>query len=518
MTRTLLIVDDERNIRLGLQAMIERQYPGRYRMLQAADGVQALETFERDPADIVITDIRMPELDGIGLIKALAEKPNAPLLLILSGYDDFQFAKEAMKHKVREYLLKPIVREDLFSALTRLEQDLATREELADKLAGADRYRVGMRARTLEAIWAEADRDEAAIRARCEEAGLQAYEPLYQVAIVDTAGNQRLTMKLREVLGYRNLGDAALWFENKDNQLLLLVAGTELAAELAGALHEAAGKNGGLTIGMSDAGHSIGEVKRRFEEARHALKYRLLFGRTEAGIIRYGQVSNRSGEFSVPLDTIRKLANMMGTDRDAEMKALLLELFDAKALDEADIGYFEAVSRALNEHVFDRVFNAYGEASVDIIRVYRKAGSLYHFASMQDYIRCVEGLLHDLNDFVRDLKSAHIDSKEMVRALDYIHASFDKDISMAMVSNHVSLNYSYFSERFKEHTGDSFIGYLKKIRIAKAKELLETTDDRIYEIGIRVGYDNPKQFNRVFRELEGITAQEYRHKALTEKR
>ncbi|MFC5530916.1 response regulator [Cohnella yongneupensis] len=518
MTRTLLIADDERNIRLGLRAMIERQYPGQYHIMLAADGVQALEEFERQPAEIVITDIRMPELDGIGLIKELSGLPAAPALLILSGYDDFQFAKEAMKHKVRDYLLKPIVREDLFAALERLEQDLAARQELLDKLASTDRYREGLRVRTLEAIWAEPSHDEAAIRDRCIEAGLHAFEPLYHVAIVDTAGNQRLAMKIREAVGGRELGDQTILIENKDNQLILLAQGTEIALELSKAMQAAAGNSNEMVIGISTPGQSIGEVKTRFEEARQAIKYRLLFGRPEKGVIRYGQIKDRNRGIYVPLETVRKLANMMGTDREAEIKALLLELFYAKALDEADIGYFEAVSRALNELVFDRVFNAYGEASVDIIRMYRKAGNLYHFASIQDYIRCVEGLLFDLNDFVGSLKSAHIDSKEMARALEYIHATFDRDISMAMVSNHVSLNYSYFSERFKEFTGESFIGYLKKLRIAKAKELLETTDDRVYEISRRVGYDNPKQFNRVFRELEGITAQEYRHKSMTEKR
>ncbi len=518
MTRTLLIADDERNIRLGLQAMIERQYPGRYRIVLAADGVQALEAFEREPADIVITDIRMPELDGIGLIKALAEKSAAPSLLILSGYDDFHFAKEAMKHKVRDYLLKPIVREDLFAAMERLEKELTAKQEVMEKLAGADRYREGLRIRTLEAIWAEQGVDEDSVRERCEQAGLQAFEPLYQVAIVDTAGNQRLAMKMKEELGDGQPDGRMLWFENKDGQLVLLASGAELATELAQAMHAAAGHSNEVAFGISESGQSIGEVKTRLEEARHALKYRLLFGRPEAGIIRYGQIKDRSIDFPLPDDVLRKLANMMGTDRDAEIKGLLLELFSAKALDEADIGYFEAISKALNEHVFDRVFNAYGEASVEIIRMYRQAGSLYHFASMQDYIRCVESLLLDLNDFVRGLKSAHVDSKEMARALEYIHANFDKDISMAMVSNHVSLNYSYFSERFKEFTGESFIGYLKKIRIGRAKELLETTDDRVYEIGRRVGYDNPKQFNRVFREFEGITALEYRQKMFAEKR
>lgn len=91
--RTLLIADDERNIRNGLKAMIEREYPGAYHIFLAADGQQALEQFMQSPADIVLTDIRMPIMDGIALIKQLTDIVDGPALLILSGYDDFQYAK-----------------------------------------------------------------------------------------------------------------------------------------------------------------------------------------------------------------------------------------------------------------------------------------------------------------------------------------------------------------------------------------------------------------------------------------
>ena len=89
---------------------------------------------------------------------------------------------------------------------------------------------------------------------------------------------------------------------------------------------------------------------------------------------------------------------------------------------------------------------------------------------------------------------------------------------MATVSNHVSLNYSYFSQTFKEFTGESFVVYLKRVRTQKAKALLEESDSRIYEISEQVGFESAKQFNRVFRELEGISAMEYRSKVAAVRR
>jgi two-component system response regulator YesN len=83
---------------------------------------------------------------------------------------------------------------------------------------------------------------------------------------------------------------------------------------------------------------------------------------------------------------------------------------------------------------------------------------------------------------------------------------------MAMVSNYVSLNYSYFSQIFKEYIGLNFVDYLKKIRIEEAKKLLEDNDYKIYEVGEKVGYKNSKQFAKIFKEIEGISPIEYRQK------
>ncbi|XID92468.1 response regulator [Paenibacillaceae bacterium WGS1546] len=511
--RTLLIADDERNIRLGLKTMIEREYPGAYAIRLAADGRQALEEFEREPADIVLTDIRMPHMDGIELIGRLTEAPRRPAMLILSGYDDFQYAKEAIKHKVKEYLLKPIVREDLFAALGKIESELAEREAISGKLESADKYLLGMKINTLRHIWSGADIAPETVAALAEEAGLKEFEPNFRVAILECPDNPRNLLKGSDFLALHREGTRALSYEDKAGRLVVLSSGEELLQGMAAALASSSESQGTYAIGLSERGETIGELRTKYEEARHALKYRLLLGRSNTAVIPYGRVASRSRDYPVPVEAIGKLAHMVGTDRDKEMKALLLELFAEKALAEADIGYVEAVSRLLNEKVFDRIFHVYGDASVEIIKMYKLAGDPFHFAHIQDYIHCVNDLLFALNDYIRHLKSAHFDRKDIAMALDYIRDNYDKDISMTMVSNYVSLNYSYFSQAFKEYTGMSFVQYLKSLRIDKAKELLATTELKVMEIGERVGFENTKHFNRVFRETVGVAPLEYRQSA-----
>ncbi len=513
--RKLLIADDEKNIRLGLKAMIEREYPGTYSISLAADGRQALEEHEREPADILLTDIRMPHMDGIELIRRMADLGNPPVLLILSGYDDFQYAKEAIKHKVKEYLLKPIVRDDLFAALGKANSELLERDELRGRLGETDKYRSGMQINSLRHIWSAPELSSEEVAALASEAGLQDFESGYLVGILDTSGHQRNVIKGMEYLTAFGKDEPYLYLEDKGERLVVLAVREELLTGMIQELSSASSVSGTFFAGLSCKGDGLGQLRIKYDEARQALKYRLLLGRSGDALIRYEQLALRERDYPVPAGSIERLANMMGTDRDKEMKALLQELFAADALARADIGYFEEVGRLLNETIFDQVFRTYGDASIEIIKMYKMAGSLYNFAHIQDYIHCVQNLLFGLNDFIRHLRSIHVDRKDMDRALEYIHANYAKDLNMTMVSNYVSLNYTYFSQAFKDFVGVSFVQYLKNIRIEKAKELLATTELKVMDIGERAGFDNTKHFNRVFRETVGVTPLEYRQRVLS---
>lgn len=122
----LLIVDDEKMIRQGLKAMIEREYPSVYSITMAGNGAEALELYKQERKDIIITDIRMPIMDGITLLERLsveAGKEEPPAVIILSGHDDFEYAKSAIRYRVKDYLLKPIRREELFEILERIGKE-----------------------------------------------------------------------------------------------------------------------------------------------------------------------------------------------------------------------------------------------------------------------------------------------------------------------------------------------------------------------------------------------------------
>ncbi|MBM7565249.1 response regulator transcription factor [Paenibacillus sacheonensis] len=532
--RTLLIVDDEKNIRLGLKAIIERGCPERYELLFASDGEAALGIIRERKVDIVITDIRMPGMDGLTMIGEIGTCESRPIVMILSGYDDFQYAKAAMQHEVKEYLLKPIVRDELFDALQRAERDLERKNELSERLGAVQQVREELLASQLNYIFLHPAIEEREIAERCEKAGWgNVFAPSYRGGDDSAGGNAggggasasagefyigllqahgELTSGKAETLIARLASEPCgyrFWLKDKDDRLVILCDRVEPLQRLLTFMKE---NHVWGRIGLSERAASAGQVKQAYAQAREALKYGFLQASAEPALLVYDGKKERLADQPVPLEDIRKLANMLGTDRDKEMKQILSELLDSKRLAAYDTAYMEEISKQLNELVFDGVFHQYGEESVEILRIYKKVGCLYCFESIQDYYHAAEDLLLRLSDYVRSLRSVHAEHKEMKKAVCYIHENYHRDLNMAIVSNHVSLNYSYFSQTFKEFTGESFVVYLKRVRIQKAKALLVESDTRIYEIGELVGFENTKQFNRVFRELEGISAMEYREK------
>ncbi|WP_426446906.1 response regulator transcription factor [Paenibacillus sp. S-38] len=513
--RTLMIVDDEKNIRLGLSAMISREFPGAYRIELAGDGEEALAKLQAYGADLLITDIRMPKMDGIALLKRIREMERRPLLLVLSGHDDFAYAKEAIHCEVKDYLLKPIVREELFGALRRLETELLRQEELSSRLLAGSGQFDALRASQLAYILMHPGMEESEVRERLESVGAGGFGPGWAAGVLRFPAAERparledAVSRLERLLpeeAQETLRGAAVLLD-KDRNLVLLAEGAEVSRLLEAAL--AHGSASALRAGLSLCRKEELALRQIYLEAVTAMRSGFLYA--GGGVRRFEAASPGETPF-VPLESIRRISNLLGTRRTPEVRALLSQVLDPKTARTNGITYVEAVSRSLNELVFDQVFHAYGEESVDILRLYKQAGSIDHFDQYHEYVHSVEQLTELLDQYIAKIRAVHADHKEIKRAVQYIEENYAKNLNMAMVSNHVSLSYTYFSQAFKEYTGENFVGYLKKVRIRRAKELLGSEEGRIYEIAEQVGFENTKQFNRVFKEMEGITPMEYRSK------
>ncbi|WP_410513255.1 response regulator [Paenibacillus sp. BR2-3] len=522
--KKLLIVDDEKNIRQGLKIIIDREYPGIYEISNAANGAEALNQFRDQPADIIITDIRMPVMDGIALLEHLSAEKGAgqepAAVIILSGFDDFEYAKSAIRYRVKDYLLKPIRRDELFEVLGRINEELAEQHASLRKLEQeAESLRRERRSRLLQQLLLQ---KESPIHSEMQDRGREWGEELEGLPIPFIIGllsyhcSNGTRIKPGEVqeLIERRTGLLKGFSEiliDWDGRLVLIGSSREAFVELS---RQAEVKElGGLLIGISGAGREPGEIRSCYDEASRALQYTYLY--PQINFIDYETVRENRLSFPPPDEDLRKLLNMLGTGREKEMRGLLAAIFQIEHLKRMDLSYLEGVGRLMNERVLDEVFRVHGEVSVEVLKLYRSVGNMYNFRHFHDYYRALENLLVSVNDYIIGVRSAHTEHAEMKEALAYIEGNYHRSLNMAMVSNHVSLNYSYFSEAFKAYTGESFVTYLKKVRIRHAKRLLsEGRSSRLEEVSEAVGFENSKHFSRVFKELEGISPGEYRAKAL----
>ncbi len=122
--KKLLIVEDEKMIRQGIKIMVMRSQVPISEIIECKNGLEALEVIKTQSIDVMITDIRMPKMDGITLVKEIKKLPNMPKVIVISGYDDFSYAVELLRSGAKEYLLKPVERDKLTEALEKVNREI----------------------------------------------------------------------------------------------------------------------------------------------------------------------------------------------------------------------------------------------------------------------------------------------------------------------------------------------------------------------------------------------------------
>ncbi|WP_246944878.1 response regulator transcription factor [Bacillus pinisoli] len=502
----LLIVDDEKNIRLGIQAMIKREFSDVFDILVASDGQEALDIMAQESVDIMITDIKMPRMDGITLIQEVQDRKMKTSVIILSGHDDFEYAKAAIKSKVKDYLLKPVNRKELSQSLNRVLEELE-----ADQEKGVE-HLDELRTSQLNYILLNQHIDEDEIQRICQNLKMHEYPNGYYVDILvnkSGMGPIECLKRVKHLLEKRDGQEDRQHISFNDNygHVVLLTPDATVFDYLTEKSKE--DKYFHLFQSVSEKQWELKKLKEGYNQAFLSKKYQFLLPRCE--VIQYEEVKNKQFEpEDLPEELIYKISNMLGTDRDKELKYSLLSVFDYEKISSRGIAYMEAISEAINQHIFDNFFNKLGEESIEIFKLYSKVGDMYNYKDFHDYYYAVEDLVMRLHEYVKQVKSVYSDQKYIGKAIKYIEENYHTDLNLAVVSNYISVNYSYFSHTFKEFTGSNFVDYVKKIRINEAKKLLKETDYKVFEVGEKVGYKNSKQFARVFREMEGISPKEFR--------
>ncbi len=521
----LLIADDDRQIREGIKAGIDWSSLGIVEVLTAASGTEAFEIFCANLPELVVTDVRMPGMDGLELLKRIKETRPATKVIILSGYNDFKYLKKAIQWDAADYEMKPIRARSLIQLIKKVSEEivrervseetfrkyLASHKELfVDDFAGGrirDRlilqdglmqYFQFDAKGTLLCVRIEPDRrrEEASERERCADAMLRA-------------------------LGGREAEAGELWLKTKDGSLIGLLkletvsylyarhAVASLKNRLADSVREAAQTCGcSLSAGISLPGNAS-DVNELQAQAREALALRLYFGKGSVHALEEGGALRE--------ETIRGLAEddeFLNLIREARLERLTERLSVEFARLRQERAYGEKSLASYCKALIHLLPAAAGEPPAELAEYARRrieeleTSTFVDIGEYEDFVRLAfeEAIEAYFNVGVARL-SAPIQLAEA-----YIRNHYAEELTAEKVAEHVGKTPNYFSHLFKKEMGVPFREYVNRLRIAKAKQLIERTTDRIYEIGERVGFSDYAYFTQVFRKLEGCSPTALRKK------
>lgn len=476
--KKLVICEDEKMIRNGIKAIIMRSSVQFEEIFLCKNGEEAYDIIKNQKIDLLITDIRMPKKDGITLVKEIQDLPHVPKVIVISGYDDFSYAVELLRHGAKEYLLKPIEREKLCNILEQLDRE--TKEEEVKQLDIGQVIH-----QQLKYILLNSNITENEITNIEKSFKDYYYKDKYKVICSNYKPKKGTDLK------------SVLYLDDIKGQSVFIIKAGAKKKLLKDLLKD-------QYVGISRGYHTLTDLRKAFEDAFYARKVGFVRNKL---ITEYSQIEDYKPDCkdTISKEAIEKLVQKLGTDKIDEVIRFLLH-FSYKAK-QGLIG-----SRQFEEHVtllVDSVRETYKNL-LDNEEEDLDMENIYSYDNAESFLEVLIERVEDINEKLTGEFTEYKNKQKIKKAVLFIQENYNKNLNMAVVSNHVSMNYSLFSTSFKEVVGMNFVTYLKNIRICEAKKLLEFTDNKIIEISNQVGYENEKNFMRIFKSVCGVSPSEYR--------
>ncbi|MDL2234944.1 helix-turn-helix domain-containing protein [Christensenellaceae bacterium OttesenSCG-928-L17] len=519
----IFVVEDELLIRQNIRNMVENM-GGPYAFCgEASDGEMALSMMQDLMPDIMLTDIRMPFLDGFGLIQHAKAMMPWLKIIIISGYDEFESAQKAIALDVDLYLLKPIRAKELYTAIETVAAKLAQSRSGSELPSGYKKdevrhvlYQHFMQQLLLGSI------DTSQLLERAAALEIELVYPLYQVVMFHfEAGDKRMEAWQEKVAEVMQNNRTAQYYFNGTNRLDLLVCGktreelSETAYHLVNVIrHETKETAGLITTLVGNIAERISAIKNAYEATDAMLKkiQTVCAGQTidvndtaqiTADIVSFSSsFGERFGKrllHATPEDVPLLLDEFWSGADNSKLNSMLYRYYTLVDILKTAVQIVSAAKSELDQK--------------DIAVQFSSAYDIFIASGRRDTFETLA--LELLQEAVRMkqenlsfIKHSHVIS----RAEEYILQQYcDPNISLIGVARHVGMSPAHFSTVFSQTMGKTFISYLTALRIAKAKELLAQTDWKLSAIAIEIGYNEPNYFSHVFKKNEGITPKEYRN-------
>ena len=523
---TVLLVDDEEEVIQVILKKINWEGLGFSVIGYANNGVKALELVEEFQPDVVMTDIRMPYMDGMELAKQIREEFPATKILLFTGFDEFEYAREAVHLEIEEYILKPLNSVELTNVFTQLKI------KLDQEISGKRNVEVLQKYYMESLPLLQANFYSTLIEGRIQESELEKYLTDYQISfegpffccVVIHTSSRQVPEHMNPLLLSTSVGKQADEFPGKKwaakcfsylgNTVMIVQMKSEediseltddfdrfcrYAKRIIGAV---------VTVGIGNVCGEILELSTSYGSAREAVSYRAIYGASRAINIREVEPAKKSS----------------GEESDLE----LLKLFRL-----IRVGSEQAIEKE-GESYLKRIFAGDGSLEKHHIVVMELLSAMYKFSAQNDIeanelsgdMRNLYSALLEMDPeglrrwfvslcltFHEKLTSARNQSMQSVvaRAKEYVRNHYmEEGLSLDDICQELGVSNSYFSTMFKKETGKSFVAWLTDYRMEQAVRLLIETSEKSYMIAKKTGYTDPNYFSYVFKRKFGVAPSKYR--------
>lgn len=486
----VLIVDDDYIIIKGLEKLIDWDKLNMEIFAVARDGQEALSILEKTPVDIVITDVNMPQLSGIDFVKKAREVQMDFQLIIISGYQNFDYAKSGMDLGAVNYLLKPIDKVELERTL----------EEVAARIVALNHenelinmnYKVNLR------NWLNQSGLSMESVSRLE---LLRDDYIFFVVDIGSVGAN----KQAEVVNRIQSSYDYILIHRIDQFLLLLTLEEQQKADVEAILPDSS------HIELIDNASSLVEVKRIYQQLQNSLlNYKFYY---------YDNNKEKMSLQSIVDFLSESYVQTFSQDMIEELSSQIQKIY--KAIDTYQIQdtfmlFEEFISMIRHNKVpvaeviqyFQSIVIYYSTKNqVDDLELYEVIHQLADDTGFQEKISIVRKIIAA----ARTTQREKVYSPAVQDILSHVEDSYDEDISLKQLSEDLHINVMYLGQLFKKEVGMSLSKYLNNYRIEQAKKLLTETNLAVAEIGFKVGYQNQAYFYRVFKSSENKSPKEYRN-------
>lgn len=503
MMYRILIVDDEKIERTGIRFLLG-QMNREFEIFEAVNGKDALEWLEQNRVDILLTDIKMPFMNGIELLEQVSVKYPEIKKLIFSGYGEFEYARQAMRFGVEEYILKPVDPAEFKNVMQKIVDGLDSEKKEENRKAAEVSF---FKEYVLNAIVNGAGIEEVERRARdCYDLDfLNGYKRLMLLE-TDTdffAGRQEiLTEQIGEKLGmsfdYLNLNpqQSLLFFteEKGDGKENARLVNEILEGELENGQKSYVAVSSGLKDG-TQLGERCQELELLMENRFYDLECREYMAENEA---------ERAEDVRLDDDTLMKQMKQDIRTKDIlSLKEHCGRLFQNCS---QNVGFSQIYVKFMFSSLLKFLCEAIPEKTEKELNV--EIELLYHTQSLEGIRNIMEkniGLLE--RQAAQNAPGGH---REVEAVKRYIYGHYGEELSIEMLAEQVYMAPSYLSTVFKKETGQNLSKFIKACRMEKAREMLESTHEKIVGISEKVGYPNVSYFCQSFREYFGVSPQKYR--------